>query len=199
MPIAAALPFILAGTGALGGALSGSKGARTSTSSTVPTMDPAYSPIQQKLIDMIMGNLNTGGLPAGFEEQGISGINDTYKNITQSIGNKLASQGLTGSPVAGNAMATTELNRAGDVSRWETSLPTVARLFQNQDMSQAMQLLGLGKGFNTTSVGAGSQAGSALAGSGVGTMLGYLTSKGKFGDGGGVDWDSVLKGINLDG
>lgn len=165
-------PVLGLGASAVGGAL-GNKSTQTST----PTMDPAYGPLQSMILGQVQNRLANGTDLSGYTGSGISNINQGYNAIKTSQNNDLTARGLASSPVAGAVDATRENARAGDIASFRNSIPLLQRQFQNEDLGSATNLLGLGRGVNTTGNYGGGAGGAAtnLAG-----MLGYLTAQGMF-------------------
>lgn len=189
MPFAAAIPLIAAGASGLFGMLNNrNRQNQQQTSSTTPTMNPAFGPLQQMLINHAMQRLEQpGGLPAGYEANGINTINKTYDLASQGLNNDLTSRGLGSSPVAGSAMSRMTAGRAGDIGRFRTDLPNVARDRQNQDFGMITNLLNMGRGSSSTGTGQQTQEGGGGAAGGATNlmqMLGYLMGSGAFGGGG---------------
>lgn len=89
------------------------------------------------------GRLESGGLPAGYEQSGLSRINQAYSPQQQNLSNILSARGLSRSPVAGLAETNLAMNRAGDVGRFRAGLPVLERQLADQDFSQAMRLYGM--------------------------------------------------------
>lgn len=190
------LPAML-GVSALSGFLGNKKGSRTQeqksssqfSNTTTPVENPAYAGVFDALNKNILGRLGApSALPAGYQERGISGINQTYENIRKSIQNSLTSRGLGGSPVAGNALANLDLARGGDIVDFTTGLPEKERDYQTQDFAQALQLFGqrpIGQTQTGTSSSTGNIVfpGNAAAGAlgDTGSMLGLLMALGKIG------------------
>lgn len=156
------------------------------TSTTTPTFGQ-FSPLIDPLVRLGQNRLrNKGGLPAGYEQQGIQGINSAYDLVRQGLNNRLASSGqqIAGapSPAAQLVNSGLETGRASEIGQFETNLPNVARDFENQDMQLIMQMLGIGKGQTTRSSGQGTgNYSGASVGEGIGqgvtdlgSILGFL-------------------------
>jgi hypothetical protein len=171
MPIGASIWAPIAAS-AVGGYL-----ANQSSSSTSPTLDPTYGPLQQQVLAMIMKRLNTGTDLSGYTATGVGNIGRTFDLLKQSQSNDLTARGLGTSPVAGAVDATRENARGGEVSRFQNSIPLIQRDFQNQDLGLASNLLGFGRGATSTSTTGGGQAGAATN---LAAMLGYMSQKGLF-------------------
>ncbi len=180
MPFPLLIPAALGAASFFGG-LFGQK--QKSTTTTQPTLDPAYGPLQQQLINMAMVRLRGGGLPSGYEARRISDINNTYDLINQSRENTLTARGLAGSPVAAAGDTRAETARGGDIVRFQQGLPLLERQLSLEDMFNAQNLLGQGRGQQTTGqqTGGGGVAGGL---SGLASMLGFLYGQGAFQSGG---------------
>lgn len=166
-----------AGLGFLGG-LFGHKSNQTQT--TTPTMDPAFQGLQGQILGLIQNRLSNNSLPAGYEGQGIRGINSTFDAIKASQNNNLTARGLGTSPVAAAGQNAIDTARGSQVAQFEENLPLLQRELQTQDLGMAGNLLSLGRGATTT--------GNATTGGGIGggftdlgSMLGYLYGRGAFG------------------
>lgn len=181
--------------------LSGSQKSKTSqTSTTTPTGDPAYGPLQQALIAQAMSRINNpSALPAGYEAQGVGKINDTFGVINQGIGNRAAAQGVSGGPTEAYARNISDLNRGGQIAGFRTGLPLLERGMRMEDLGFAANVLGsqrYGSTTNTTSTGGGGLGGGLSNAAGI---LGFLYGQGALGGGskggtsaGGSDWLSQL-------
>lgn len=174
--------------GAIGflGGLIKSKSKQQQQSSTLPTLDPAYGPLQQMVLQHVMSRLqNPSGLPAGFESTGIAGINNTYDQAAQGVNNSLVTRGLSTSPVAANTDAVLGRGRAGDINSFRTNLPLIARQLQDADVSQAYDVLGLGRGSTTTGNATNTTGGGAAGGAeNLAQIMGFLIGSGKLKIGG---------------
>lgn len=175
------------GLSGIGGAMSdkGTTSEQETTSTSMPTLDPAYKGIQDSLIASVQRRLtNPYSLPVGYEQQGIEDINNTYNLVGQSLNNDLTARGLGASPVAGSGRSTLQRSRAGDIVRFQRQLPMVERQFQDADIGLATGVLGLGRGNTTTSKGkttadaGGGGVGGAF--SNIAQMLAYLQGMGAF-------------------
>lgn len=172
------LPAALGGAAAVGGALSNTQGARTTTST--PTFGPEYSTLAGLLRSRAEDRLRTGTDLGGYTANGISGINNAFGGVKQTIDNNLTSRGLGTSPVAGAVDANAELARAGNISQFLNNLPLLQRQLQTEDMNAAGDVLNMGRG--TSTVLPGSAAGSAFGS--AAEMLAFLHGQGIFGQGG---------------
>lgn len=193
MPFPIALPLLAKilppAIGAIGSILGSRKSARTGTSgysqTTTSGVDPQYSPLQAKLIEMVMARIGSpSALPAGYAAGGIGSINRVSNLLRQRRENDLTSRGLAGSPVAASADATAETGRGASLAEFLNSLPLVERDMRNEDLTFAQRVLALAPR-TTTSTGSGERvaAGDPLA-TGVSSLaeiLGELFGKGALG------------------
>ena len=174
----AAIPIAMVASSAIAGALANRKSKQTQ--STTPTMDPAFSGVQDLLLKQIMARMtNPSKLPAGYEAGAISGINNTYGLAQQSLDNRMTARGLGTSPIAGAGETTMQLGRAGEISRMQAGLPLIERQLQDQDLAAAQGLLGLGRGQTTTQTTPGNMLGGGAQS--LSSMLAFLYGKGAFG------------------
>lgn len=173
------IPIIKAVGSVAGGLLS-----NKSKQSTTPTLDPAFSGLQNTILQAIQKRLGApSALPTGYEANGIGDINSTYDLIRRQRENALTSRGLAGSPVAANADLIAGNARAGDIGQFRAGLPGLERQFGNQDLGLAEQLLQMGRGSTTTSSSGGGAAGAATS---LAQLLGYLHATGQLGKGAGT-------------
>jgi hypothetical protein len=178
MPFGGALTVALVSGGfGLAGSLA-NKGQQAST----PTLDPAYSPLQQALLPIVQRRLAGGGLPPGFESSGVSAINSTFGASDRAANQDLVRRGLARSPVAATGATTRREARTGAIASFRAGLPLIAQDLESQNIEQANRILNQGRGVTTTTEGGGGAAGFATN---AASMLGYLYGKGKFGGGGG--------------
>ena len=194
MPFPLAIPLIGMGVSALGNWL-GNRNAKkqeaktVSTQTSTPTMSPEYLGLQNALMPAITKRLTSGGLPRGYEEQGVRGINRTYDLGKQSIENNLTSRGLGGSPVAGAAGTRLQTGRLGAITDFQQELPMVRRSMENDDMEMAMRMLALGRGNtstgNTVSTEQGGGGTASNVVSGLASTLGWMMGNGLFKSGAG--------------
>ncbi len=172
-----------AGTSLAGGILEGTKGARTSTSTTTPTLAPEYKTLADLLRSRAEERLRQSTDLSGYTTNGISDINQAYGGAQMASNANLTARGLASSPVAGAVGANYDLARAGNISQFLNTIPQLQRQFQNEDFNAANQVIGLGRGTESTGVAPGSALGGGL--SSAGDLLGYLSGLGIFGQGGG--------------
>lgn len=174
MPFGGMLTVALIGAGSsiAGGAL-----ANKSDSNTTPTLDPAYSPLQAQMLKILQGRLSTNGLPAGMEESGVRGINNTFDVAKRTGDQSLVRRGLATSPVAANVDATRENARVGTVGTFRAGLPLIAQQLQTQDLNMANDVLRQGRGTATMTSSGGGAAGAATN---LAQFMGYLSKNGNF-------------------
>ncbi len=147
------------GLGALGGALSNTEAARTSTST--PTITPGYQSLADLLKARAMARLNMGTDMGGFKAAGVNNINGAFDNVGVGQNANLEARGLANSPVAGAVVGKANTARAGDIATFLNSIPLLQRQLQDQDIATATNQVGqFGRG--TTTVGAGSPLGGAI-------------------------------------
>ena len=158
-------------------------GTTSSTSTTAPTvLGPEYASLQSAIMPSIMRRIQSPtGLPRGYEEQGINKINRTFDVGRMALDNRLTSNGLGRSPVAGAGMSNMERGRVSSIADFQTELPMVARDMQNQDLALAMQQMDFGRslaGHSTSTTGntTGTSTGKLDDGSGGGGFLGNMSS-----------------------
>jgi len=163
------------GVSALGGLFGGSKSSRTQSST--PTIDPKYQGLVDALYGKFSSNLDSTVPLEGYEGTGISNINSVYDIAKTTRQNSLTRRGLSTSPVAANMDAVAENSRAGDISTFQNSLPLLQRELQQQDYTNALNLIKSLMGQET--VVPGSAAGSTF--NNAGSMLGFLLGQGLLG------------------
>jgi hypothetical protein len=160
-----------------GASIAGGALANRASQTTTPTMDPAYSGLQGQILKLIQSRLATPLDTSGYTANGVSTINKSYDLAKQAGDNNLSARGLSTSPVAATVDTTRQTAQAGDVARFQNSVPLLARESQGADLSQAAGLLGLGRGSTTTGESGGGAAGSF---ENLATYLGYLQGTGAF-------------------
>ncbi len=166
--------------GAIGGALSNTEGARTSTST--PTITPGYQSLAQLLQKRAMDRLNSSTDMSGFTSNGLENIGQSFRNANVTTNANLTARGLGTSPVAGAVIARSNIARAGANAGFMNTVPLIQRDFQNQDMADALsQVTQLGRG--TTGVAPGSPVAGGF--SSAAELLAYLQGKGALGAGSG--------------
>ncbi len=166
-------PLISTGIAGIGGALSNTQGARTSTS--MPTITPGYQSLADLLKARALSRLNMGTDMGGYTAGGINNINGAFDNAAIGTNAGLEARGLATSPVAAAVAGHANTARAGDIATFLNSIPLLQRQLQNQDMAAATgQVADFGRG--QTNVGAGSAVGGAFTS--AAEMLAYLKGKG---------------------
>ena len=172
------IPLLMSGASFLGGALANRK--KTSTSTSMPTLDPSFGPLQSMLLknatDRLQNPVSLAGGP--FETGGTANINKTFDIGKQSLENVLTARGLGTSPVAGSALARHETGRIGAIAGFRSNIPLWDQERQQQDMQSALQLLGQGRGNTNTLTSPGNVLGGGLEG--LAQMLGFLMGQGAF-------------------
>ena len=109
-------------------------------------IDPTFGPLQQTLIGHTMKRLQQpSALPTGFAESGIEQINKTYNAGRQSIENILTGRGLATSPAAATPLVNNEGARINEVARFRRELPLLNRELEQQDLQNALAVLGMGR------------------------------------------------------
>jgi hypothetical protein len=175
------IPLALSGLSALGG-LFHHKDKSQQTSTSTPTLSPQFQPLQALLLQQAMKRLQGGGLPQGYENQGVAGINKTFGLADMALQNRLTARGLGRSNIAGSALGRLETGRAGAIGQFENSLPLLQRDLQNEDLQFGQGLLGMGRGTATTGTGTNTSGGGIGGGfEDFASMLGYLMGQGAFG------------------
>lgn len=179
----------------------------TNTVTSTPTLDPAYKSLQDMILPSITKRLsNPGGLPAGYLENGIQNINETYRDVGMGLNNDLTARGLATSPIAGSVDMGLQRGRATDIAKFRNSSEMMGREMENEDLATALSILNFGKGQTTTSTGSGTVTGPAgttgsplAAGFGdLSTMLGWLIGSGAFNKGGGrAPLNSTMNPMNF--
>lgn len=171
------LPYIAAGASFLGGMV---KNKSQQTSTTTPTLNPAYSPLQAQILAMVKQRLSSDPDLTGYRAGGEQNINRIYGNTAVSQGNDLTTRGLSTSPVAATVAATRENARAGTLASFVNQLPLLKRQMQAEDLGIGTNVLQFGRGSTTT----GTATGGGGLGGGIENLaqyLGYLSGKGAFG------------------
>ena len=193
---------LLAALGFTGGALtatnntknqSTSSGTTSTSGSSMPQTSPEFSPLKDLLLSTIQDRISGGGLPAGTLEGGIQNINRNADLGMQGISNNLTARGLSGSPIAGNAILQNNLNRQGQLNTFENiQLPTLQNQLQTQNLGLGAGLLGFGQGTTNNATGITSSNATGTGTTGVNplgaglnsgaTILAYLYGKGLLGN-----------------
>lgn len=191
------LPLIPIGI-SLAGALAGAfrnrgrttKQTSTSTNAAMPTETPEAASLSNTIRQMIESRLRApAGVPEGYETGGVRQINSVFDVLNQNKAAQLTARGLSDSPIGATVMDSTENARGGEIAKFTSGIPLVARQLQNEDLASAMQFYSaLPRGISSTATGTGTQTvpGNMLGG-GIGdlaTMLAFFYGTGAFGGGG---------------
>jgi hypothetical protein len=158
------------------GATAGGALANRSSGSQNPTL-PADAQSLQDLITQIYRQRLQQGLPAGYQQQGIAGINSAYAGAATNENAALTARGLASSPVAGAVTSKLNTARAGDIGTFNANLPLVQQNLQLENLQGAEGAL-TGQRGSTGSTASG--GGAAGAFTNLGGYLGYLAGKGSF-------------------
>lgn len=165
-----------------GSALGGGLANRGTSSTTSPTIDPAYAGLQSDLISRITQRMADPA--AGTEPLRISGragINQLYKDAPDTISRQLNARGFGSSGKKGGALIKTELARRGELAGLDSKIAELILAREDTSMDLAMRLLGLGRGQTTSQ--SGNVAGGAV-GPGIETLT-YLDTVNKLLNAGG--------------
>lgn len=181
MPLA---PVVIASIIGAAGATAGGALSNRSSQSTTPTLDPSMQPLQNTVLAMIQKRLGDGSLPAGYEANGLKGINAANAGADMNLNANLTARGLASSPIAGNALLRSSIARQGQIGTFESNLPLVQRQLQNEDLGLSGDILRGGRGFSTTREEGGGAAGAFTN---LAQYMGYLSGKGAFKGGGGAN------------
>lgn len=158
-----------------------------STGTSTPTWDPRFGPLLRMLLGRTSSTLSRGSsLPPGFETNAAEEINAGFAGPRQNLEASLAARGLADSPIAGSALTNLEVARGAKLGDLGVQLPLLERQLSQEDLANALQVLGLGRGESTKStartVGTGTTTGSTQQSptSGLGSLIGYLYGSGAF-------------------
>lgn len=194
MPFAAAAPIIASGISAVGGALANRK--KTATTSSTPTLDPAYSGLQSDLLAKLRARIadpSAGTEP--LKTAALTNLNKKYAGASDALNTRLAARGFgPGDGRAGRSQMNLELDRFGEQGALETDFAKMILDRDDSTMGLAERLLSLGRGTTTTSTGTGNAVAGGID-SGVSTLTTLLSLnkllKGGGGSGGfgGYDWN----------
>lgn len=151
-----------------------------STSGTsMPMFDPRFAPLLNSLLGRTQAQLNRGtSLPAGFATDLAENVNASFGGARTNLENSLTARGLASSPVAGTALQGLEVSRGGALADALNQIPLLERQFGQEDVNNALRILGLGQG--TTTTGTFSSRGSSTGKNqpspteGLGVLLGML-------------------------
>ena len=119
------------------------------------TTTPFYSPLHQRginaALNAYLNRLNNPADLRGYELSGLRNINDNSAIRQKTVGNLMASRGLSYSPAGFNPMIGEETRRIGEMTNFENQLPLLRRQFQTEDLSGLGTLVaGLRSGLATT-------------------------------------------------
>jgi hypothetical protein len=159
------LPALSMGTSVLGSALSGRKGARTSTST--PTYSPEMKALQDRLLNYsgsLMDSPDGGTGP--MKLAAVNRTNQNYANMPGKVSRQLAGRGFGKSGKMGTAMYDIEGSRMNELSGLESAFAQMGLDQRNRGASIGQMLLSQGTG--TESTGPGSPMGNALMSAGNG-------------------------------
>lgn len=194
MPLAAILPAVIGAAGTVGGALLSKKSSRTqtanqsgsSTSTTTPQLPSEYVPLRDALLGQAMGAINAPyGAPSAYVNSGIKGINQTADIGQQALNARLASAGLSTSPIAGYANLKQQMGRNAALNNFLTVTAPQYGTSLGQSLLATAPMSTTSSG-TSTGTGATIYPGSAI-GSGLGSageLLALLKGMGVFGNGG---------------
>jgi len=175
------LPYIATGISALAGGLAN----RKQTSTSMPTLDPAFGGMQSDLIAAIQKRMadpsyGTEPLRLGLME----GVNRRYSTLPQRVTTKLAQRGFGDSGQTGAALKGVELARMGEQGDIATKMAELTLGREDSTLDLINRILAGARG--ETRTGSGNVLGGAI-GAGAGTMS-MLTMLNKLlkGGGGGV-------------
>ena len=151
---------------------------------TTPVNVTDWGPLGNLLQQMITSKLNAPtSLPSTYVPQGLSTINKNADLNRTSISNILAARGLSGSPIAGNALTQEELSRAGQTTDFMNQVPLINQALQRQDLATAMGLFSM-RPQGQTSTGNSTTTQTTPWYAGIGGILGQLAGS-AMGTGGG--------------
>lgn len=163
----------------------------TGTTTSTPTLDPQYKPLQDMILPSITKRLsNPQGLPAGYLENGIQAINESYRDASMGLDNDLTARGLGTSPAAALPTTMMQRGRASDIAKFRNSSAMMGRQMENEDLATALSALQFGRGTTSSTTGGGTTSstgtgggGSLLGGAleGLAPALGWLMGSGAFG------------------
>lgn len=171
---------------ALGGYLASRGKTNTQQTTTTPTLDPKFGPLQDLLIRDLHSRLTgPSALPPGYAAAGTSAINRSYGDAAAGIAARNQAAGING-PGAQAPLANLDASRAGQIGTFNAvTVPGQERSMHLEDMAQALNLIGTGRGSSSTGTAtAGQSSGASGALDSVGAILGYLAAQGKLGGNG---------------
>ncbi len=166
-----------------GSALAGGLANRKSTSTSMPTLDPAYLALQGDLIKRItdlMADPSKGTEPLrlGLMES----VNRRYKTLPGKLTTQLAQRGFAKSGQLGQGFKGLELARSGEIGDINTRIADLILGRETQSYDLASRLLAAGRGQTNT------QSGNVLGGA-LGSGLETLTTL--------TTLDKILKGAGV--
>lgn len=153
------------------------------TNTSMPTFDPRFQPMLSTLLARTNSQLNRGtSLPQGFMTNAIEGVNAANQGARTNLEASLAARGLGTSPVAAAAIGGLEQARQGQIGDLGVQSQLLERQFSQEDLANAMNMLGLGRGTTSTmnATSSGSMEGTQPSG-GIASLLGMLYGGGFFG------------------
>jgi hypothetical protein len=110
--------------------------------SSMPIITKEYRPMLGKLNEIIMQRLGgSGGLPAGYQESAIRGVNKVYDDVLGSADNEMAARGIYGDAGHAARVGASEAGRAGKIADVKMSLPLLARQFEDDAIGQGQGLI----------------------------------------------------------
>ena len=129
---------------------------------TQPVITPQYAPLDAMMRGIMSNRLASGSsLPAGYAENAIRGINESFEGADQAARNMAARRGLSGEQTYAIASPANRA-RAGQIADLRGSLPLLARELQNQDIgitSGLQSAFGRGESGSNTSYSTGGNFG----------------------------------------
>lgn len=148
-----------------------------SSSTSDPHITAEYQPLESSLRGIVQGRLNSpSSLPAGYAENAVRSINDSYAGANQAAINAAGRKGLSGQQTYALA-SPTQTARAGQIADLRGNIPLLERQMQNQDLSLAQALTqAFGRG-ETTNTRYG-QTGSTTAPPNIQNLMALLLGPG---------------------
>lgn len=170
------LATAIVGSGVLGSILGNRKAARTGTSTPIEPKE--FTPLRDVLLQQAMRRANMATPTGALQARGINNINQNADLFRQALENRLTSQGLANSPVAGSAMAQAESKRFGDISGFQNiDLPLLEQEYGNRNLQSALQVFNSRRtGMETVNPGSPTGAGFSSAAE----LLAFLYGQGAF-------------------
>src|SRR5665213_697500 len=181
MPMAAAIPLITSGIGALAG-IFGNKSQTSKTQST-STETPNLLPGQQDFLSSITGKYNTllsqDPNMTGYQAQGQQTINQNSALAQKAAENYAASRGISG-PAALTPQLMVDNSRIAQSSQFANSIPLLARQQMMQTLGQAGSFAATVPHGSTTTGSVSYTTPSNMVAGGLGnlsSMLAYFAGK----------------------